>query len=295
MTQANNHQANFTKLVNNESKIDTPIITGIGVKRWSMEKNTVTYQKDDSHTLSLYLKGGESSYRADDSSKKGSAGKICFMPEGQDSQWEINDKVEFIHLYFTNSMLQHHAATHLDIDVRLVELVDLRYQKDEKLKCLIKENFIIGNNPSRFSPLFAEQTINNIMAHLLNHYNAFNVRQETITSGLSSAHMRLVKNVIHQQMDEKLSIEYLAKLITLSPFHFARMFKISFGESPASYITRIRINHAKSLLSSTETLSTISLHTGFSHQSHMTRNFKSQTGITPLAYRQRTYRQVFAQ
>ena len=164
MTQTHNHQANFTELVNNESRIDTAIITGMGMKRWSMEKNSVTYQNDDSHTLSLYLKGGESSYRADDSSKTGSPGKICLMHEGQDSQWEINDKVEFIHLYFTNSMLQHHAATQLDIDVRLVELVDLRYQKDEQLKCLIKENFIIGNNPSCFSPLFAEQAINNIMA-----------------------------------------------------------------------------------------------------------------------------------
>jgi AraC family transcriptional regulator len=134
--------------------------------------------------------------------------------------------------------------------------------------------------------LFAEETMHQVMHRLLQNYNGFRMQDNNIKGGLSSYHMRQIKTLIQEQIADKHSIELLAAKVNLSPFHFARMFKESFGESPAAYITRKRIDEVKRHLGSSLPLSEVSLITGFSQQSHMTKNFKVHTGMTPARYRQ---------
>lgn len=263
------------------------ILSNIGVVRWNVDRNNIAYQKQDSHTLSIYLRGGESTYRADKESLKGSPGKICLMPEGHESQWHINGEIEFVHLYFTDQMLKQYAASNFDTDIRFIELRDLIYQEDETLRMLFQQYLSLCDNSLFSSPLFAEQVIHKVMHHLLQNYNGFQIQDHKIKGGLSPHHMRLLKTFIQEQIAEKHSIESLANKVNLSPFHFARMFKESFGVSPAAYITRIRIDEVKRILKTNLKLSEVSFITGFSQQSHMTKNFKAFTGMTPGIYRQR--------
>jgi len=104
-------------------------------------------------------------------------------------------------------------------------------------------------------------------------------------NGLSSFHIRQIKTVINDHLDEKLTINQLAKIINLSPFHFARMFKLSLGESPAQFITRTRVEKVKQYLKTNAHLADISAATGFCQQSHMSYQFKRMAGVTPITYR----------
>ena len=263
------------------------ILANADVARWNVDRNNITYLNPNCHTLSIYLQGGESTYRADNISRKGSPGKICLMPQGHESEWHINGAIEFVHLYFTDEILRQYATANFSSDIRFIELRDLVYENDAILANLFHQFFALCDNSLFSSPLFAEETIHKVLHHLIKHYNGFTATEHKFRGGLSPYHMRLLKQYIQDNVQAKHSIDRLASLVGLSPYHFARMFKISFGESPATYITRIRIDAIKHSLKSTLSLAEISIQHGFSQQSHMSKNFKALTGFTPANYRQR--------
>jgi AraC family transcriptional regulator len=226
----------------------------------------ISYQSDDRHTLSLYLKGGTTNLRVNQSGIKGAPGKICLMPQYQDSQWIINERVEFVHLYFNDTQLKQYAAESFGIDVRFVELRELTFLNEPVLKNLFVESFLLCRNFKDISPLFAEQSLQKVMHHLLSNHNGYTPTKALIKGGLSPFHIKQVRELIYADVGSKLSIALLAQQVNLSPYHFARMFKLSFGESPASYITRVRVNKIKQLLESFATLADISQQAGFSQQ-----------------------------
>lgn len=286
-------------MVNNNDKIDSTILLSsnaevveqfdmlrhVAISRWSIDRNSVNYQKDDSHTLSLYVSGGETSYRADQAGNKGSPGKLCLMPQGHYSDWHINGKIHFIHLYFADKILKQFAASHYDCDVRAIDLQDITYSDDYKLRELLVRYIRQCSSRRDVSPLFAEETLYEIFQHLIATYNGFHLKDCTVKGGLTPLHMGQVKAAVHDHLHTKLSIAQLAKIPGLSPYHFARMFKLSFGEAPAQFITRTRIEKVRQLLKTNLSLAEISGHTGFSQQSHMTEHFRKITGLTPAAYR----------
>jgi len=78
----------------------------------------------------------------------------------------------------------------------------------------------------------------------------------------------------------------LAGMCALSEYHFARMFRESFGLPPHQYLLARRVNRAKELLrSSSLPLSEIALACGFSSASHFTNRFRQAMGATPGEYR----------
>lgn len=259
----------------------------VAVATWSIGRNQVTYEKQDSHTLSLYLKGGETSFRQDQIGNKGRAGTFCLMPQGQRSTWQIGGPIDFAHLYFSDRILKQYVADRFDRDVRLFELTDLTYREDRTLRNLVLHYLSCCQYGDDQMSLHAEQLLYQIFEHLISAYNGHDTRITPISGGLAPKHIRLLKAVIADQMDRRLSIQGLAAQIGLSPFHFARQFKESFGEAPAQYVSRQRINAVKRLLIGTDTtIASIAAQTGFAQQSHMTAQFKRHTGQTPNSYRQ---------
>jgi two-component system response regulator YesN len=105
----------------------------------------------------------------------------------------------------------------------------------------------------------------------------------------SIKHADLIRKSIHfirSQYTGSLSLERVAEYVHLSPSHFSRIFHEATGESFVSYLTRIRIEKAKSLLQTHSIpLAEIGARTGFKDQSYFTRVFKRSTGMSPGKYR----------
>ncbi|WP_147465755.1 helix-turn-helix transcriptional regulator, partial [Pseudomonas syringae] len=75
-------------------------------------------------------------------------------------------------------------------------------------------------------------------------------------------------------------------LCALSEYHFARMFRESFGLPPHQYLLSRRIEQARQLLRSTgKPLGEIALACGFASASHFSNRFRQATGATPGEYR----------
>ncbi|MEM1392749.1 MAG: helix-turn-helix transcriptional regulator [Cyanobacteria bacterium P01_H01_bin.150] len=82
-----------------------------------------------------------------------------------------------------------------------------------------------------------------------------------------------------------MSLNELARLVQISPYHFTRQFKKSTALPPHQYIIRTRVERAKQLLKQGNlTIAQVAYVVGFSHQSHLNRHFKRLVGVTPKVF-----------
>ena len=80
----------------------------------------------------------------------------------------------------------------------------------------------------------------------------------------------------------------LARISCVSPAHFIRTFKATFGETPHRYLQRRRVERAMYLLrTTTDSITTICMDVGFSSLGTFSRTFTEIVGETPSQYRTR--------
>lgn len=97
---------------------------------------------------------------------------------------------------------------------------------------------------------------------------------------------------MQEHMHEPISRDDVASVACLSPSHFSRVVKQSFGYSFTDLLSKMRIERAQELLVRTDkSLIHICLDCGFSDQSYFTKVFHKSTGRTPGEYR-RTHREI---
>ena len=91
---------------------------------------------------------------------------------------------------------------------------------------------------------------------------------------------------IQQHFAEKLTVEKLAGLCSVSVYHFIRLFKQTQNCTPHEYIMGVRLRRGIHLLLTTELpVSEIAEAVGFYSASHFTSCFRANYGMTPRQYR----------
>jgi AraC family transcriptional regulator len=104
--------------------------------------------------------------------------------------------------------------------------------------------------------------------------------------GLAAWQQRAVDEMIEARLAEPLSLGALAETVRLSPRHFARAFKESFGQPPHHYHLSRRVERAKALLGKGElSITEIALALGFADTSAFSTTFRRFAGGTPREYR----------
>ena len=101
----------------------------------------------------------------------------------------------------------------------------------------------------------------------------------------SRAWVRDVERLLHEG-HRRVTLAELSTATGLHPSSLARGFRLETGVTISEYLSRIRVQHACTLIAQQHTsLADVADACGFADQSHMTRVFKSITGMAPGALR----------
>lgn len=97
-----------------------------------------------------------------------------------------------------------------------------------------------------------------------------------------------VMEFVHREFGQRIAIDDLAKRANLSVSQLQREFRRLFNMSPSDYVGKVRLLMARRRLEeSNEPVGSVALECGFYDQSHFTKAFRAEMGITPLEYRRR--------
>jgi AraC-like DNA-binding protein len=108
----------------------------------------------------------------------------------------------------------------------------------------------------------------------------------TTGSGLAPWQIRKVRMHLESNLGARISTQDLASIAGLSPFHFSRAFRDSFGDSPHRYLLRRRIEHSQGLMLTTKaSLADIALECGLVDQAHFGKLFRRLVGESPGVWR----------
>ena len=95
-----------------------------------------------------------------------------------------------------------------------------------------------------------------------------------------------VRDYLNAHFRERIPLATLAAVAGVHEVHLVRSFRRHFRRTPGAYVRMLRIESARRAMVETPVaLADLALESGFTSQSHFTREFSRQLGITPAAYR----------
>jgi AraC family transcriptional regulator len=143
-----------------------------------------------------------------------------------------------------------------------------------------------AENPERTQQGYAE-ALSLVLAHeLVRLNNGVAPTRASVRGGLAAWQKRKVADYVEEHLADGFSLSALAQVVDLSPFHFSRAFKESFGLPPHRYLTSRRIDKAKALLAQPDvSVTQIGLALGFNETSSFSTAFHKHAGTTPTGYR----------
>ncbi|HEY0801690.1 MAG TPA: AraC family transcriptional regulator [Steroidobacteraceae bacterium] len=136
-------------------------------------------------------------------------------------------------------------------------------------------------------PLMVESLANVLAVHLIRHTTGARRLPVSADGVLPRRKLRTVVEYIVENLGGSPTLEQMAAVAHLSPYHFARQFKAATGLPPYQYVIARRVERAQHLLRGDGELglAEVAFRAGFSDQSHFSSHFKRIIGVTPGQFR----------
>jgi len=258
---------------------------GLSAAVWTNHHDAREYSAPGHHTVSCYIAGGTGTFRRGQPQQKGAPDKLCILPAEHESGWVVNGDIRLAHLYFSAEQFALGCVTLLDREPREMQLREHTFLEDPQQAQRFRQLLALNWDEP------AERLLTSSIAHeLISHtlLSQVGARQGLrLKGGLATHQRRQLMAYIDSQLAEPISLGQLAGLCALSEYHFARMFRASFGLPPHQYVLARRLDRARQMLrGSMLPLGEIALACGFASASHFTNRFKQVLGGTPGEYRQ---------
>jgi AraC family transcriptional regulator len=214
-------------------------------------------------------------------------GSILVLPAGHARRAFWRGPTDSVHVHLDPGLVARVAAEAFDLDPDRVELPAIGALSHSELRAAIlafDSELMTGGAGGR---LLAESVANVVAVHLIRYFVPADRVARRPRGGLSERKLRAALEYIEEHLDSGLTLDDLAAVAHLSPYHFARMFKTSTGLPPHQYVMTRRIDRAKRLLRDGGDLSLaqVAARSGFWDQGHFARHFKRLVGVTPKNFR----------
>lgn len=101
-------------------------------------------------------------------------------------------------------------------------------------------------------------------------------------------HLRRARDHVDRHYSEPLDLDTLAGIAGLSKYHFLRLFRTTYGRTPAAYLSERRVERAQDLLRTTNlTVTEVCFAVGFASLGSFSSRFSAVTGETPRDFQKR--------
>ncbi|HEY0834466.1 MAG TPA: AraC family transcriptional regulator [Azospirillum sp.] len=209
-------------------------------------------------------------------------GDLSYFPAGTDFQIACDEPHHYAIVGIPPERLASFTADVCDVDAsKLAATSPIRTPNAAPLTRLLL-NYIA--EPQVWGTLYRESLLTLVAAEAIRH--ASPMQAVSVRASLSPAVLRRVLDYIEEHVADDISLQALAAVAGLSPYHFARCFKQDVGRSPYRYVTDRRLQRAGRLLATTRLpVADIAVRCGFSRPGHFSTTFRRVFGVTPLRYR----------
>jgi AraC family transcriptional regulator len=208
--------------------------------------------------------------------------KLTFAPAGHDytERHQLHTSARILYVYLDPAVL--------DVQIKPGQSSPLGARtlfEDDALRSTVEKIRSLMENPRCESSTYLGALGAVLMHELMRLDRATGSGEALARGGLAAWQQRLVSGYIDEHVSEHIPLATLARLARLSPYHFSRAFKQSFGVPPHRYHMNRRIERAKTLLARHPlSVTEIGLALGFSETSSFTAAFRKITGLTPSRY-----------
>lgn len=144
---------------------------------------------------------------------------------------------------------------------------------------LVRAHAMLESDGNRFA---AECELADTMEALALRHAAY--RRPTPGSQAAARIVRVVREFLEDEHARVVTLAELSGLTGRSPFYVSRIFREAVGVPPYAYLALVRVRRARELIARGYPLSYVTHATGFSDQSHLTKQFKRIVGVSPGQY-----------
>jgi AraC family transcriptional regulator len=200
------------------------------------------------------------------------------------ARWDSDDRL--LQIRIATPFIQQVAREALAMNPDQLEVMPEFRTRDPQLEAIALLLLAELKQDNLGSRLYIESLANLLAVQLLRQYSASKPHLPVYEGGLPQRQLRQVLDYIHDHLEQDIKLADLAELLGMSQFHFSHLFKQAIGTSPYQYLLQQRVERAKQLLKQTErSIMEIALECGFNSHSHLSKQFRQLTSITPKAYR----------
>ena len=214
------------------------------------------------------------------------AGSILLVPAGSSARWRWSSHSDSLHVFLEPGLVARVAAKAFDLDSARAALPSL----DGMHLPQLRSSMLAVNDEltaeAAGDRLAVESLANTIAVHLIRNASAPRRTPHRADGPLPRKKLRAVVEYVEENLDAGLTLEQIAAVAHLSPYHFARQFKAATGLPPHQYVIARRVERAQQLLRERDrSLAEVAAGAGFSDQSQFSQSFKRVMGVTPRQFR----------
>jgi AraC family transcriptional regulator len=216
-----------------------------------------------------------------------SVGSITVIPPGSVTDCCWRGTKDGLNIHLDPKLVAQVAASSFDLDLSHTAVPS----RDALIAPELRSTMLAVDTELRTGgvggPLIIESLANILAVHLIRHLFGLGRATAATHSAFPRRKLAAVIDYIMANLDARPTVEQMAALVQLSPFHFMRQFKAATGLSPYQFLISRRVELAQHLLRKKRfvSLAEVAIRCGFSDQSQFTFHFKRMVGLTPGQFR----------